>query len=324
MRPSAPGRGLSLRLSVTDRCQLRCVYCRPAGDAVRRRREELLSFEEITRFVRGLRAGFGLSTVRLTGGEPLLRRELGKLVAMLAGLGLPDLALTTNGQLLAAAAAELKAAGLRRVNVSLDTLDARVYRRLTRGGELAAALAGIEAALRCGLRPVRLNAVMLRGWNDAEAPELARFALEAGCQMRFLELMPLGCAREGFERRFVPSAETRARLEAALALEPLPSAPGRSSRDFRASDRSGRRGVVGLISPRSAPFCAGCARLRLTSTGQLVSCLARGDATDVRALLRSGRPDAEALLAAAAREALAGKRPRPVFRTARPMAAVGG
>jgi cyclic pyranopterin phosphate synthase len=317
-------RAIALRISVTDRCQLRCRYCLPPNGVAKRPRDQILSFEEILRFVRALRPEFEVFKVRLTGGEPLLRSGLVELVSMLSAEGIPDLALTTNGQLLAELAGPLQAAGLRRVNVSLDSLDPETYRRLTRGGELAAALRGIAAAVSRGLSPVRLNTVVLRGWNDAEVAELARFALERGLEARFLELMPIGCARPLYEELFVPSAEVRARLSGAFALKPLPAEPGRSSRDFLATDRAGRSGRVGLISSQTAPFCAGCARLRLTSTGRLIACLAEGTGPGVRELLRSAEPDADRRLREAVAGVLDGKRPRRAFRTAQPMCTVGG
>jgi len=315
---------VALRLSVTDRCDLGCCYCLPPGGVLRRPRSEILSFEEIARFVRAVGGEFGLSKVRLTGGEPLARRGLAGLVAMLAGEGAPDLALTTNGQRLAAMALPLRRAGLRRVNVSLDSLDPATYAAISGGGDVRAVLAGIDAALAAGLVPVKLNAVVLRGVNDGGAVGLARFALERGCQVRFLELMPIGPARAFHAERFVPAAEVRARLAEAFALRALPHGPGQSSREFLADDGAGRRGTVGFIAPETERFCAGCRRLRLTSTGQVIACLARGQGALVREFLRDDSDSCRRGLVRAVAAALGAKRVRAGFRTPRPMVAVGG
>ncbi len=324
MEWSATARPLSLRVSVTDRCQLRCVYCMPEGGVPKLRRDEVLSFEEIVRFVGAVRWRFEVSKVRITGGEPLQRPGIVELVGMLAREGIRDLALTTNAQRLAEMAAELKRAGLRRVNVSLDSLDDATFRALTRGGRLRRTLEGIEAALRHGLGPVKVNAVVLRGCNDGEVVELARFGLRNGCQVRFLELMPIGCARPLFSEMFVPASEVRARLEESFSLEPLPCEAGGTSRDFLARDSRGRRGIVGLISAQTQPFCAGCARVRLTSTGRLISCLARGGGPNVRELLRDDSPGTRRALCELVAAELRRKTDRAAFDTIHPMASVGG
>jgi len=312
----------SLRLSVTPRCQLHCAYCRP--DETDDGHGPLLPFEHALQLVRVLRDRFGLAEVHVTGGEPLLRENLAGLIAMLAAEGVPDIALTTNGQLLAEQAAALTAAGLRRVNVSLDSLDAAAYARLTGGGQLARTLRGLRAARRAGLHPVRLNVTVLRGINDREPPDLAAFALAEGHQVRFLELMPLGPAAADFERRFVPSADVAELLAERFELHPLPAAPASSARWFLAADADGRSGRVGFISPTSQPFCAGCGRLRLTASGRLVGCLRLGQGPDIRSLLaRSGDGTAD-LLAEAVGEALGLKDPGGRFVSANPMAATGG
>jgi cyclic pyranopterin phosphate synthase len=315
---------VSLRISVTDRCQLGCFYCMPPGGVVRRGRSEILTFEEIARFVRVLGEELGLSKVRLTGGEPLVRRGLAELIAMLAGESAPDLALTTNGRLLAAMAADLRRAGLRRVNVSLDSLDPRTYAAICGGGDPGLVVEGIEAARRAGLAPVKLNAVVLRSLNDREVVRLARFALGRGCAIRFLELMPIGCARRFFAERFVPAAQVRARLAEAFELRALPRKPGQSSREFLADDGAGRRGTVGFIASETQPFCAGCRRLRLTSTGQVIGCLARGEGPSVREFLRDDSDSCRRGLIGVVAEALSSKRLRAGYRTPQPMVAVGG
>ncbi|MDR2674642.1 MAG: radical SAM protein, partial [Opitutaceae bacterium] len=244
-----------------------------------------------------------------------------------AALGIPELALTTNGQLLAARAAALRRAGVRRVNVSLDSLRPDVFAALSRGGVLARTLAGIRAARDAGLGPVKLNTVVLRGRNDTEPPALLRFALRAGCHIRFLELMPVGEAAKNFEREFVPAAEIRSRLDAlpGLAWTALPWSPAETSRDWLVRDEDGRETVCGFIAPTSRPFCAGCARLRLTSDGRLHGCLARPGAHDLTPLLApSGRAGARRRLAEILASAFAQKL-GPRFDRASPlMAAIGG
>jgi cyclic pyranopterin phosphate synthase len=314
----------SLRLSVTDRCSLRCVYCMPVEGGSFVSWREVLSFDEIVRFARVMRSDFGLNKIRLTGGEPLLRPGLSDLVAELAALGIEDLVMTTNGQWLAEHAAPLKRAGLRRVNVSLDSLDAANYRMMARGGELRRSLDGIEAALSAGLAPLKLNMVVMRGKNDHEILDLARFGLARGCTVRFLELMPIGIAGDEFDRRFITSAEVRERLAAEFELTPLPETSGASSREFRAAHRDGRVTTLGFISPYSHPFCAGCRRLRLTAGGVLMGCLSRSAGVPLAPLLRGpGEPDRDALARAVA-NAVAVKRDDGAFAQLRDMAGIGG
>jgi cyclic pyranopterin phosphate synthase len=285
---------------------------------------EILSFEEIVHFVRVIRSHYGLSKVRITGGEPLVRAGIVRLVEMLRRAGVRDLALTTNAQRLAVMAPALKRAGLSRVNVSLDSLDAETYAGLTGGGDPGFALAGIQAAVRCGLAPVKINTVLLRGRNSSEVTSLARWALDHGCAIRFLELMPLGWASEMHASLFVPSSEARAVLEESFDLVPTVRARNATSRDFIATDRLGRRGVVGFISSVTEPFCGGCRRLRLTSTGQLISCLARAEGPNVRDLLRSPSLANDEALRGVVAEALAEKVPRGSFTSGGSMAVIGG
>jgi cyclic pyranopterin phosphate synthase len=286
--------------------------------------QEILSFVEITSFVRVLKTHFGLSKVRLTGGEPLVRPRLEELVGMLAGVGIEDLALTTNGQLLAEQAGRLKQAGLKRVNVSLDSLDPENFRALARGGELRRTLAGIEEALRIGLTPLKINTVVMRGQNDHEVLDLARFGMERSCPVRFLELMPIGIAAAEFERHYVSSAEVRDRLSAEFAFTPMPENPGEISRDFVAEHRTGRTVTLGFISPYSQPFCSGCRRLRLNSTGVLMGCLLRPHGFPMTPYLRGrGEPDSKAIIAAI-EEAVKLKRSNGEFIQPRAMVSIGG
>ena len=317
-------RPFSLRISVTDRCSLRCVYCMPANGFAFVPSQEILSFEEITSFVRVLKTHFGLAKVRLTGGEPLVRPRLEELVRRLADVGIEDLALTTNGQLLAEQAVTLKQAGLKRVNVSFDSLDPENFRALARGGELRRTLAGIEEALRIGLTPLKINTVVLRGKNDHEVLDLARFGLERSCPVRFLELMPIGIAAAEFDQHYVSSAEVRDRLSAGFAFTPLPQDPGEPSRDFVAEHRTGRTVTLGFISPYSQPFCSGCRRLRLSSTGVLMGCLLRPNGFPMAPYLRGrGEPDPEAIIAAI-EGAVKLKRSNGEFIQPRAMVGIGG
>ncbi len=324
MKAQAAPRPLSLRLSVTDQCPLGCAYCRPAFDTTKAPGERPLSFEEITGFVRAIKSRFGISQVRLTGGEPLLRAGLARLVSMLAGLGVPDLALTTNGQVLEKHAESLRRAGLGRVNISLDTLKPALFTAVTRGGALAKTLAGIGAAQRAGLDPIKLNTVVLRGQNDREAVGLVRFAIEHNCQVRFLELMPIGEAAGRFPTDFVSSAEVRRLLAREFALTALPFDPQSTSRNFRIEDHNGGSAIAGFISPYSEPFCEGCWRLRLTASGVLIGCLARSEGIPIAPLLCHGsEPDLDAL-GAAVEEALRIKRRNHEFLQPRAMVGIGG
>ena len=314
-------RGLSLRVSVTDRCQLRCGYCMPPEGVPLQDRDQILSYEEIVALVTCLQEEFGLTKVRLTGGEPLVRAGIERLVGMLADLGVPDLALTTNGLRLAEMAPALKRAGLHRVNISLDSLSPETFRRLTAGGHLQAVLEGIEAALDAGLTPLKLNTVVIRGVNEAEVGRLLAFAIEKHCELRFIELMPIGPGAEMFADGFLSSDAVRERLSSEFTLHPVATAVGAAARRYSAADAQGRRGTVGFISSCSAPFCGECSRLRVTADGRLIGCLARNDGIPVRELLRSGNT---AAIAAAAHQVLEGKTADRVFEQALAMASIGG
>jgi cyclic pyranopterin phosphate synthase len=273
----------NLRISVTDRCNLRCTYCMPE-DVVFRDRSELLTFEEITRFVR-VAAELGVNKLRLTGGEPLMRKNLHKLVRMLAEVpGISDIGLTTNGILLADQATALFDAGLRRLNVSLDTLDPGRFRQLTRRDGVEKVLAGLEAARRAGFAPIKVNAVAIRGFAEHDVVPLARYCRDNGFEMRFIEYMPIGA--EAWERDKVFFAHEILELISREVgeLVPADSDPTAPAADFRYADGSGR---VGIIASVSRPFCHHCNRLRLTADGKLRNCLFALDETDVKTPLRS-------------------------------------
>jgi cyclic pyranopterin phosphate synthase len=314
---------LALRISVTDRCPLRCLYCRPRSRIDPSPAQEVLREAEIVRFVSVARDALGVAKVRLTGGEPLVRGDIVQVVTALGRLGIPDIALTTNGQGLAALARPLRDAGLHRINVSLDSLDPSTFARLAQGGELARTLAGIDAALAAGLAPVRLNTVVLRGMNDHEAEAMVRLALAHGCEQRFIELMPSGLSPADYDRWFLSSDELRQRLERTFDLASQAHEPGSSNRRFLATG-GGSKGFVGFISPASHPFCSGCRRLRLTADGRLLGCLGREDHTRLMGLLRSDDAGADDRIAAAMHTALGCKRGAGPFAVAMPMSSVGG
>ena len=284
-----------LRISLTDRCNYRCTYCMPEEGVELLPRADVLSFEEIERLVR-LFARLGVRRIRLTGGEPTVRKHMVELVGRLAAVpGIEELVMTTNGHLLADLAAPLRAAGMAEVNVSIDTMDPERFRAVTRRGDLARVVAGIDAALAAGMK-VKLNAVVLGGFNDGaeDLAALCRFGWERGATPRFIEHMPMSDGQVYQAGQHVAAAAIRARLAAALGEEVAPDVrPGSASgpaRYFRLVP-SGR--TFGIISAMSEHFCDTCNRLRLTSTGELHACLAWDDAFNLREILRSGRTSDE-------------------------------
>lgn len=276
----------SLRISVTDRCNIRCFYCMPNENVRFRPRDEILTFEEITRFVRVV-AQMGVHRLRLTGGEPLVRADLARLVRMLADLpGIDDLALTTNGILLEEQAADLRAAGLHRINISLDTLDEATFQKISRREGLDRVLAGIAAAQRVGFDQIRLNAIAIQGLTEHEIIPLARFARDRGLELRFIEYMPLDAEQNWQSTDVLDGEKIREILEAEFGpLRPVGRLhPGQPATDFEYADGRGR---IGLIQPVSQPFCSACDRLRLTAEGQIRNCLFSTAEWDARALLRT-------------------------------------
>ncbi|HSL56223.1 MAG TPA: GTP 3',8-cyclase MoaA [Acidimicrobiales bacterium] len=277
-----------LRISITDRCNFRCTYCMPAEGMVWTPRHELLTYEEIERIARLLVERYGIDSIRLTGGEPTVRAHLPVLIQKLAGLGV-DLALTTNGATLALIAHDLVAAGLRRINVSLDTLRRDRFVEITRRDELDAVLAGIDAAVEAGLAPVKLNAVMMRGVNDDELLDFARFGRERGVVVRFIEFMPLDATGEWTRESVVTYDEIVERIGSVHPLVPVDRGSAPAER-FRYADGGGEIGVIASVT-RS--FCSSCDRVRLTAEGQLRNCLFSVEDFDLRAPLRAGATDDE-------------------------------
>jgi len=273
-----------LRISITDRCNFRCTYCMPAEGMQWLPREELLTYEEIARVARVCVERYGFEAIRLTGGEPLVRAHITRLVEMLAPLGV-DLALTTNGVKLPELARELVAAGLERVNVSLDTLQRDRFLALTKRDELERVLAGIDAALAAGLAPVKVNAVVMRGVNDDEVVDLARFGREKAVGVRFIEFMPLDAQGEWSDDKVVPTREILRRIDDAFPLA------GMHGPHVEPAERYAYRdgiGDVGVIASVTQPFCENCDRVRLTAEGQFRTCLFALDETDLRTELRAG------------------------------------
>jgi cyclic pyranopterin phosphate synthase len=283
-----------LRISLTDHCNLRCVYCMPLSEVSYAPPASALTPDEIERVVRAA-ASVGFRKVRLTGGEPTLRPDLVDIVKRVARVpGIDDVAMTTNGILLRRMAVTLKRAGLRRVNVHVDALDPERLSRVMRWGRLSDIWAGIEAAVEAGFSPLKLNCVVTKGYNEEDVVDMARLTQERDWHVRFIELMPLGggeCARVSRER-YVSNVDTKRRIEAALGpLSPLePHHLADESKNFRLRNAAG---VVGFISPVSEPYCGTCNRMRLTSDGRFHLCLLNDDEIDVQAALRRGAGEAE-------------------------------
>jgi cyclic pyranopterin phosphate synthase len=333
-RPDTPGLidrygrvATDLRVSLTDRCNLRCSYCMPAEGLDWLPNDELLSDEELLRLMRIAVERLGITDIRLTGGEPLLRRGLEGLIAEITALRpRPRVAMTTNGIGLAKRAPGLAAAGLDRINVSLDTVDRATFEQITRRDRLEHVLAGLHAAHAAGLRPVKINAVLLRGHNEHQACELLRFALQHGFHLRFIEQMPLD-AQHGWDRSAMITAEEILKLLGAeFTLTPSQEVRGGAPAERWLVD--GGPGDVGVIASVTRPFCAACDRTRLTADGSIRSCLFSQRETDLRALLRGDASDED--IADAWRATMWAKLPGHEINSAgfaqplRPMSAIGG
>lgn len=316
-----------LRVSLTDKCNLRCSYCMPAEGLEWMPGEEVLSDEELVRLLRIAVERLGVTDIRLTGGEPMLRPGLEHLVGEIAALSpRPRLSMTTNGIGLAKRAAPLAAAGLDRINVSLDTVQAETFERITRRDRLKHVLAGLAAAREAGLAPVKINAVLLRGVNEHEAADLLRFCLAHDYHLRFIEQMPLD-AQHGWNRgEMITAAEILELLGVEFSLTPSPTERGGAPAERWLVD--GGPGEVGVIASVTRPFCAACERTRLTADGAVRSCLFSTSETDLRGLLRGGAADEE--IAAAWRDTMWAKLPGHEINDAgfaqpiRPMSSIGG
>ncbi len=278
-----------LRISVTDRCNFRSVYCRSANPENHMPSDTLLTWDEYERLVRIL-VPMGIRKVRVTGGEPLVRAGVEDFVARLKAVGVEDVSMTTNGYLLAERCDRLVAAGMNRINISLDSLDRARFERITRTKTFDDVIAGIDAAQASPLRPVKVNAVLVRGINDDEVEAFAEFARDRDLIMRFIEYMPLDADRAWTRESVVTGAEVLSRISARWPLVPLAHERSETARKYRFADG---RGEIGLISPVSQPFCGHCSRIRLTADGKLRTCLFSKEDHDLRFLLRGGATDRE-------------------------------
>ena len=282
----------SLRISITDRCNIRCFYCMPAENVEFRPREEILTYEEIERFAT-VAARLGINRLRITGGEPLVRKNLAGLIERLSAIGgIEDIALTTNGVLLAEQAADLKNAGLQRLNISLDTLDDDVFFKLSRRRGIDQIIAGIHQAKKLGFEKIRLNAIAIKSITEQEIVPLAAFARQYDLELRFIEFMPLDADDQWQRQQVLTGDEIKSILEASFC-ELLPVTRDDVSQpavDFRFSDNQGR---IGFINPLSHPFCHNCNRIRITAEGQLRNCLFSTTEWDARRLLRNEGTDDE-------------------------------
>jgi cyclic pyranopterin phosphate synthase len=277
-----------LRISITDRCNFRCVYCRSADPENYRDHDEILSWPELDRLAR-IFLSLGIRKIRITGGEPLVREGVEDYIARLHALGVEDLSMTTNGHLLAERCDRLLAAGLRRINISLDSLDPARFERITRTKSFSTVMHSIDVAQKSRLAPAKVNAVMVRGLNDDEVEAFALFARETGVIMRFIEFMPLDADRHWTRDLVVPAAEVHQRIHARWPLVQIPHERSETARKYRFAD--GAPGEIGLIAPVTQPFCGHCSRIRLTADGKLRTCLFSKDDHDLRAMLREGASD---------------------------------
>lgn len=280
-----------LRVSVTDRCNYRCFYCMPRAGARFANAENLLDNDELARLIR-LFSDLGVRRVRLTGGEPLVHRGIVDLAGLIGRVpGITDLSLSTNGHLLERHAVALKAAGVARVNISLDSLDPEAFARITRGGDLGHVLRGIEAALTAGMAPVKLNMVVLKGINDREIEPMLDFALARDAHLRFIEIMPVGEAGVQGMEHYYPADAILARVRKKAGAEFIPIKGATGAGPARCYRIGAGPATVGIISAISRHFCEGCNRVRLTATGELVLCLGRNDRVSLREALRGGCSD---------------------------------
>ncbi len=318
-----------LRISVTDRCNLRCLYCMPQEGIQPLPHGEILTYEEILRVAR-VAVGLGITKVRLTGGEPLVRRDLERLIQELAGIeGLRDLSMTTNGILLGKRARGLRDAGLKRINVSMDSLDPQRYRAMTRGGELEQVWEGILAALEVGMRPVKINVVAMDGHNGDEILSFARLSIGWPVEVRFIERMPLGNGESCLPEGFLSADSIMARLQGVFSLEPILAKTGNGPAQLYRIEEG--LGTIGIIAPMTRHFCHSCNRLRLTPDGRLRACLFSEEEVDLKGLLRGGASDQD--LKKSIQEAISRKpsrgspdprADRRVKKCVRPMSQIGG
>ena len=277
-----------LRISVTDRCNFRCVYCRSADPENYREHEQILSWGELGRLAR-IFVNLGIEKMRITGGEPLVRDGAEGYIRKLHELGVADISMTTNGHLLSERVPSLIAAGLDRINISLDSLDPIKFEKITRTRTYDSVMRGIDAVQASPLAPAKINAVLVRGFNEDEVEAFAAFARDRGVIMRFIEFMPLDADRHWSRELMVPAEEVYRRIHAQWPLVQIPHAKSETARKYKFAD--GAPGEIGLIAPVTQPFCGHCSRIRLTADGKVRTCLFSKDDHDLRALLRNGATD---------------------------------
>ena len=277
-----------LRISVTDRCNFRCIYCRSADPENYQEHDKILSWQELERLGKVFYS-LGIRKVRVTGGEPLVRPGVEGFIAKMSATGFPDLSMTTNGHLLAERLNNLIAAGLKRINISLDSLDPAKFEKITRTKTFTSVMAGIDEAQNSSIGPVKINAVLVRGFNDDEVEAFAEFARERGVIMRFIEFMPLDADRHWSRELMVPAGEIHARIHARWPLVQIAHEASETARKYRFAD--GAPGEIGLIAPVTQPFCGHCSRIRLTADGKLRTCLFSKEDHDLRGLLRENTSD---------------------------------
>ncbi len=279
-----------MRISVTDRCNLRCIYCMPSDGLMPMEHREILRYEEIARIVE-VAAHVGLKKIRITGGEPLVRKNISHLIKLIRDIeGIEDLSLTTNGIILDQFASSLAEAGLDRVNISLDSLRPDRYREITRGGDINRVFKGIEAAVKAGLEPIKINMVPIRGINDDEISDFALMTMKYPYQVRFIEFMPFGMPGIWSPEKVIPAAEVKSIVERIGLLTPAKLRKAGPARYFKLA---GAEGVIGFISPLSNHFCGECNRLRLTADGKIKPCLFSETEIDLKTAVRAGAPDSE-------------------------------
>ncbi|MDP9338823.1 MAG: GTP 3',8-cyclase MoaA [Acidobacteriota bacterium] len=279
-----------LRISVTDRCNFRCVYCRSADPENYREHDEILSWPELYRLSRVFK-NLGIRKMRVTGGEPLVRPGVEEFISHLRSLGVEDISMTTNGHQLANRCQRLVSAGLHRINISLDSLDPAKFERITRTKTFASVIRGIDAIQASAIAPAKVNAVLVRGINDDEIENFAAFARERALIMRFIEFMPLDADRHWTRDVVVPAAEIYERIHARWPLEQIPHHSSETARKYRFAD--GTPAEIGLIAPVTQPFCGHCSRIRLTADGKIRTCLFSKEDHDLRSLLRNGAGDVD-------------------------------
>jgi GTP 3',8-cyclase len=279
-----------LRISITDRCNFRCVYCRSADPENYQAHDQILTWPELERLARVF-VDLGIRKIRLTGGEPLVREGLERYIAFLRDMGVPDISMTTNGHLLSAHCERLLQAGLRRINISLDSLDPIKFERITRTRTYDSVMSGIDAVQKTRLAPAKINAVLVRGFNEDEVEAFAAFARERGVIMRFIEFMPLDADRHWSREIMVPAREVFERINGQWPLVAIPHEKSETARKYRFAD--GAPGEIGLIAPVTQAFCGACSRIRLTADGKLRTCLFSKDDHDLRGLLRGNPSDGE-------------------------------